>query len=79
MQMLMTMMAPLMAAATTEVSSSTIMDILSAVTDTFSVANIVGMIAGILGVTISFVFLWWGIRKGGSAIITAVKTGKFKI
>ena len=63
----------------TAIGADTIMDILNAVTAQFSVGNIVGMIAGILGVTISFVFLWWGVRKGGKAIISAVTSGKFKI
>ena len=63
----------------TTVTTATIMDILKAVTSVFSITQIVAMIAGILGVTMAFVFLWWGVRKGGSAIIAAVKTGKFKV
>ena len=61
------------------VTSSTIMDILSAITGAFSITQIVGMIAGILGVSMTFVFLWWGVKKGGKVIISAVKSGKFKI
>lgn len=61
------------------VTAETIMDILSAVTAQFSVANIVGMIAGILGVSMTFVFLWWGVKMGASSIISAVKSGKFKL
>ncbi len=61
------------------VSSSTIMSILQAVTAQFSVTNIVAFIAGILGVTITFVFLWWGVRKGFRAIISATTKGKPRI
>ena len=64
---------------TNTVTSSTIMDILTAVTNQFSVANIVAMIAGILGVTVVFVFLWWGVRKGFRAIVAATTKGKPKI
>lgn len=64
---------------TTTVDSSTIMDILSAITNTFSVSQIVAMIAGILGVSMTFVFLWWGVKKGAATVITAVKSGKFRL
>ena len=63
----------------TTVTSDTIMDIMSAITSTFSVTQIVGMIAGILGVSMSFVFLWWGVKKGSKVVIRAVKSGKFSI
>lgn len=58
---------------------SDISSILSAVTAQFSVANIVAMIAGILGVTVGFVFLWWGARKGFRAIVGAATKGKPKM
>lgn len=61
------------------VSFSTISSILSAVTAQFSLTNIVSMIAGILGVTMAFVFLWWGVRKGYKAIIRATTRGKGSI
>lgn len=67
------------AGGATQVTSSTIMDILSAITSTFSVSQIVAMIAGILGVSMAFVFLWWGVRKGAGAVIKAVKSGKFSL
>ena len=63
----------------TTVTTSTIMDILTAITAQFSVAQIVAMIAGILGVSMAFVFLWWGVRKGASVVFRAVKSGKFSI
>lgn len=63
----------------TSVTYSDIADIITAVTSQFSVANIVAFLAGILGVTVGFVFLWWGVRKGARAIIRAVTTGKFGV
>lgn len=53
-----------------------ISSILTSVTSQFSVSNIVAMIAGILGVTVVFVFLWWGVRKGFRAITKAATKGK---
>lgn len=70
----------LLSTTTTEtVTSSTIMDILTAITGVFSVSQIVAMIAGLLGVSMVFVFLWWGVRKGAKIVIKAVKSGKFSI
>lgn len=65
--------------AAVSVSSSTIMDILNAITSQFSVTQIVAMIAGILGVSMAFVFLWWGVRKGAKVVMRAVKSGKFSL
>lgn len=63
----------------TTVSSETIMSILTAITETMSVSQIVAMIAGIIGVGMTFVFLWWGVRKGFRAIMSAVTKGRLKI
>lgn len=62
----------------TTVTASTIMDILEAITSVFSVSQIVSMIAGILGVSMTFVFLWWGVRKGAKSVLSAVTRGKFR-
>lgn len=70
---------PIYLTGAAEVTSTTIMDILNAITGVFSVTQIVAMIAGILGVSMTFVFLWWGVRKGGKVIIRAVKSGKFSL
>ena len=56
-----------------------ISSILTTVTSQFSVSNIVAMIAGILGVTVAFVFLWWAVRKGFRAIVAAATKGKPRI
>lgn len=64
---------------TESVTASTIMDILNAITSQFSISQIVAMIAGLLGVSMTFVFLWWGVRKGSKMVISAVKSGKFRI
>lgn len=61
------------------VGFSDISDILTSVTTQFSVANIVAVIAGILGVTTAFVFLWWGVRKAYRAIIAGTTRGKARV
>lgn len=70
------MLSTILLSSSSTVSSTDIMDILNAVTTQFSVANIVAFIASILGVTVGFLFLWWGIRKGFRAIIKATTKGK---
>ena len=67
------------AASPEPISISTIQSILDTVTNQFSVSNIVAMIAGILGVTVAFVFLWWAVRKGFKAIVAAATKGKPRI
>ena len=67
------------AASPEPISISTIQSILDTVTTQFSVSNIVAMIAGILGVTVAFVFLWWAVRKGFRAIVAAATKGKPRI
>lgn len=61
------------------ISVTTIQSILDTVTTQFSISNIVAMIAGILGVTVAFVFLWWAVRKGFKAIVAAATKGKPRI
>lgn len=61
------------------ISVQDIMGILDGVTNTFSVTAIVAFIAGIIGVAITYVFLWWGARKGFKAIMGAVTKGKLRI
>lgn len=61
------------------IGADTIMSILEAITSTMSVTQIVAMIAGIIGVGMTFVFLWWGVRKGFKAIMGAVTRGKLKV
>lgn len=73
------MLVQLASNPTTTVGFDDIKSILQAVTAQFSTSNIVSMIAGILGVTVSFVFLWWGARKGFKAIVGAATRGKPRI
>lgn len=62
--------------APTPIPAETIKDVLSAVTNTFSVTTIVQYVAYILGATVGFVLIWWGIRKAFKAIKNAATKGK---
>ena len=75
----MMMIPMLMSSGGSGVGYSDIESILTAVTTQFSVANIVAVIAGILGVTTAFVFLWWGVRKAYRAIIAGTTKGKARV
>lgn len=50
--------------------------VVTAITNQFSVTTIVSVIAGVVGATIGFVFLWWGARKAYSRITKAAKRGR---
>lgn len=53
--------------------------VISSVTSTFSTANIVAVLASVVGAGIVFVFLWWGVRLAFRSIMGAVKNGTLSI
>lgn len=53
--------------------------IITSVTSNFSSANIVQVLASVVGAGIVFVFLWWGIRLAFRSIMGAVKNGSLSI
>lgn len=70
---------PCFASSAPSVSTSDIAGIMSAVTDQFSVSNIVSFLAYIVGAAIVFIFLWWAVRKAWNAITNAAMKGRKKI
>lgn len=42
----------------------------------FSVANIVALLASVMGAGIVFVFLWWAIRRGIKILMAAIRKGR---
>lgn len=64
---------------TTTVGWDTFKSIFDAITAQFSVTNIVAILGGLVAFCITFVFLWWGVRKGFAAAMRAVKSGKFRL
>lgn len=63
-----------MSMTTTELTS-----IMSSLTGVIDVKTIVGFIAAIIGVAAVFVLMWFGIRKGISAIMGAVRKGRLGV
>lgn len=53
--------------------------VIDAVVSNFSVANIVTVLASVVGAGIIFVFLWWGVRLAFRSIMGAVKNGTLSI
>lgn len=53
--------------------------VVTAVTSSFSSANIVSVLASVVTAGIVFVFLWWGVRLAFRSIMGAVKNGTLSI
>lgn len=62
--------------AAMDFSVTELAQITSAITDVISVTDIVTLIASILGVGAVFVLMWFGIRKGKSTVLNAIKNGR---
>lgn len=75
----MPLMKVLMTEATNPVTVETIMDVLSGVTSVITPQVIIGFLAGIIGVAITYVLLWWGVRKGFKSVMKAVTKGKLSV
>lgn len=68
-----------MISETTTVGWDDFSSIFSGITSQFSVANIVAFLAGLIAFCITFVFLWWGVKKGFRAAMSAVMSGRFRL
>ena len=44
-----------------------------------SVSTVIGVLAAVIGVSIGFVFMWWGVRKTKSVLMAAFQKGKLKL
>lgn len=69
----------LLGEVTPTVSTVDFSAVTSALSSSFSVSEIVAIIAAVLGAGCSFVILWWGSRKLVNNIITAFQKGKVKL
>ncbi len=74
--MALTMMLPRLAADVTVLDESAWSSVMTNLTTQLNPTTIIGVIAGVVGACVGFVFLWWGVRKGAKALISAVKSGK---
>ncbi len=62
----------------TTVGWSSISDVITAVTNQISIPTILSVLTGAIGISITFVFLWWGVRKGIRVILNGAMKGKQK-
>lgn len=60
----------------TQVSYSDISSIFEQITAQFSVSSIIALLAGVLGVSIAFVFMWWAVRKLIKIVMSAIRKGR---
>lgn len=74
----LSILAAVFAADATPVGYSDFSSIITAVTGQITVANIVAVIAAVLGITVGICFMWWGARYGVRKIWKALK-GKFGV
>lgn len=61
------------------VSASDWSSVISAITAQVSPSTIVGVIAAGITACIGIVFMWWGVRKMGRALMAAFRKGKLSI
>lgn len=66
----------LMAEGASNLSFTDLTSVFTEITKQFSTTTIIGVVAGLVGICITFAFLWWGVRKGISKVMAAVKKGR---
>lgn len=64
---------------TPAIGYSTVEPIVSAVTSVISPTAIVGVLAGVAAVAVTFVFVWWAARKVTRIIMGATRKGKLSV
>lgn len=62
----------------TAVSFATFKSVIDAITAQVSVANIVSVLAAAAAIAITFVFLWWGVRKVTRMVMGSARSGSIK-
>lgn len=60
----------------TPITWADLTSVFSSITSQFTVPNMIGVIGGALTVSIAFVFMWWGLKKGMSIISSAMNSGR---
>lgn len=64
-----------MLAADTPITWADLTSVFSSITGQFTVPNMVGVVAGALGIAVIFCFMWFGIKKGMAIIKSAINSG----
>lgn len=66
----------MLATGATTVSSSDFQSVLTALQAQISVSTVVEVLAVAVGASVGLVFMWWGVRKVISILMSAFKKGK---
>lgn len=64
--------------ASTAVTFTTFKSVIDAITAQVSVANIVGVLAAAAAIAITFVFMWWGVRKVTKMVMGSARSGSIR-
>ena len=67
------------AGATTTVASIDFSSFLSALTSSITPAQVLTVLAAVIGVGMAFFLMWLGVRKATKAFTSAVSTGRIRI
>lgn len=70
---------PMNLAETVVVSASDWQSVIDALTAQISVSTVVGVLATVAAACVGLAFMWWGVRKGISALMSAFKKGKVSV
>lgn len=62
----------------TAVTFATFKSVIDAITAQVSVANIVSILAAAAAIAITFVFMWWGVRKVTRMVMGSARSGSIK-
>lgn len=63
---------------TSVITSADWSSVITAITNQISVQTVVPVLATIVGTGVGLCFMWWGVRKGISALMSAFKKGKLR-
>lgn len=72
-------MLGLLTGTTTVVTSADWQSVIDAITSQISVSTVVGVLAVVVAACVGLAFMWWGLRKAISALMSAFKKGKVSV
>lgn len=61
------------------ISSTDFQSVIDALTTQINVSSVVGILAVTVTACVGLAFMWWGVRKVASAIMSAFRKGKVSI
>lgn len=53
--------------------------VITALTDQISVSTVVGVLATVAAACVGLAFMWWGLRKATSSLMSAFRKGKISL